>query len=107
MLASRAAVALGEQQAAPPPAPPAAAPAGPPAPPPPAVPGTVPMTTGRTRVALVEFSVEGDAAISPATSMQLQDGFSIGLLRGGVDLIVPTDVKKRLAAAPELEGCQT
>jgi hypothetical protein len=67
----------------------------------------LPAPPGRTRVALLEFLLEGDAAASPALSMQLQDGFSLGLVRGGIDLIDPTDVKKRLAVAPELLGCET
>ena len=74
---------------------------------PPGQPGALPLPSGRTRVALLDFTVEGDAAGSPATAMQLQDGFVIGLLRGGVDLIDAGDVKKRLADAPELQGCET
>jgi hypothetical protein len=67
----------------------------------------LPAPPGRTRVALLEFLLEGDAGASPAMGMQLQDGFSLGLVRGGIDLIDPSDVKKRLAVAPELLGCET
>jgi hypothetical protein len=67
----------------------------------------LPAPPGRIRVALLEFLLEGDSGVSPAMGMQLQDGFSLGLVRGGIDLIDPSDVKKRLAVAPELLGCET
>lgn len=73
---------------------------------PPTSAGPLPVPPGRTRVALLEFLLEGEEA-SPAMGMQLQDGFSLGMVRGGIDLIDPSDVKKRLAGAPELLGCET
>jgi hypothetical protein len=39
--------------------------------------------------------------------MQLRDGFLIGLVREGVDVIDSIDVGKQLARAPELQGCET
>ena len=60
----------------------------------------------RPRVAIIEFSLEGEGT-TPALAMQLQDGFSIGLLRQGVDLIDLVDSTERLEAAPELKGCES
>ncbi len=37
--------------------------------------------------------------------MQLQDGFVLGLVRGGLDVIDSGDVEKQLVDAPELKGC--
>lgn len=69
-------------------------------------PAAVGSSGPRTRVAVAEFSLEGDGA-SPALSNQLQDGFVLGLVRGGLDVLDSTDVHKGLAAAPELENCET
>jgi hypothetical protein len=62
--------------------------------------------TGRPRVAIEEFSLEGDGQ-SPGLAMQLRDGFLIGLVREGIDVIDSTDVAKQLARTPELKGCET
>jgi hypothetical protein len=57
-------------------------------------------------VAISEFLVDGEGK-SPAMAMQLRDGFLIGLVREGIDVIDSTDVAKQLARAPELQGCET
>jgi hypothetical protein len=57
-------------------------------------------------VGLLELATEGDGS-SPALAMQLQDGFVLGLVRAGVDVIDLPDVEKKLAAAPELKGCES
>ena len=58
------------------------------------------------RVAIIELALEGDGA-APALAMQLQDGFVLGLLRAGIDVIDSADVEKRLAGSPELKGCDS
>jgi hypothetical protein len=85
----------------------AAAPA--PAAPPPATSATLatpPVTSPRTRIALTELTLAGSGA-APALAMQLQDGFVLALVRAGIDVLDSTDVAKRLAGAPELQGCET
>jgi hypothetical protein len=57
----------------------------------------------RARVAILEFQIEGGAA--PALSIQLQDGFVLGLVRAGVLVIDPADTAKRLDGHPELQRC--
>lgn len=89
----------------PPAPPPVTAPAAPtpPAPAPTVAPAARP--TG-PRVALLELSLEGEGA-APALAMELQDGFVIGLVRSGVDVLDAADVEKKLAIAPELKGCSS
>jgi hypothetical protein len=79
---------------------PAAAPATPPAGPPVLAPPKI-------RVAITEHAIEGEGAAAPALQMQLQDGFVLGLVRGGIDVLDSGDVTKRLAGKLELEGCET
>ncbi|HEY0706251.1 MAG TPA: hypothetical protein VGG33_05605 [Polyangia bacterium] len=64
-----------------------------------------PKTSG-PRIAITDLALEGDGA-SPALGMQLQDGFVLGLVRGGFDVADFTDVSKTLAASPELIGCES
>lgn len=59
----------------------------------------------KVRVAVPEFKVDGDG--TPALSLQLQDGFVLGLVRAGVQVLDPVDVGKRLEATPELNGCDS
>jgi hypothetical protein len=96
--------------------------ANPPAPSTPAIPAPVPAgkpSSGKDaaaapgaikptgpRVAIIEMALEGEGA-APAMAMQLQDGFVLGLLRSGIDVIDSADVDKRLAASPELKGCDS
>jgi hypothetical protein len=81
-----------------------------PVPPPPATtsatPAAPPGTSPRTRIAITELTLAGEGA-APALAMQLQDGFVLALVRAGIDVLDSTDVAKRLAGAPELQGCET
>jgi hypothetical protein len=60
----------------------------------------------RPRVAIPDFVLEGEGA-APAMAMQLQDGFVLGLVLGGIDVLDARDVRKRLQGKPELESCET
>jgi hypothetical protein len=105
------AVAVAAPPMAPPPSAPAAGPSAPatpsaPAPPAPVRPASGPAALPKLRVAITEHSLEGEGA-APALAMQLQDGFVLGLVRGGIDVLYATDVAKRLGGAPELVGCET
>jgi hypothetical protein len=57
----------------------------------------------RARVAISEFQLEG--APPPALGLQLQDGFVLGLVRGGVQVLDPADTAKKLEGHPELLHC--
>jgi hypothetical protein len=57
-------------------------------------------------VAILELGLDGEGA-APALAMQLQDGFVLGLVRSGVDVIDVADVDKKLAGSPELKGCES
>jgi hypothetical protein len=57
-------------------------------------------------VAIREFQVEGEAA-SEALGLQLQDGFTLGLVRAGIQVIDSLDVARRMQASPELEKCDS
>ena len=59
----------------------------------------------KMRVAVPDFKIEGDG--SPALSLQLQDGFVLGLVRAGIQVLDPVDVSKKLEATPELKGCDS
>lgn len=59
----------------------------------------------KLRVAVPDFKIEGDG--TPALSLQLQDGFVLGLVRAGVQVLDPVDVSRKLEAAPELKGCDS
>jgi hypothetical protein len=85
-------------------APPARAPV--PAPPPGVTTTPPTLLPPKIKVAITEHALEGEGA-APALAMQLQDGFVLGLVRGGVDVLDSSDVAKRLAGKPELEGCET
>jgi len=76
--------------------PPAALPAPPPTPPP-------APTTPRVRVAIPEFQIDGGG--SPALALQLQDGFVLGLVRAGLQVLDPVDTGRRLDGHPELQHC--
>ena len=58
---------------------------------------------GKVRVAIPEFQLEG--APPPALGIQLQDGFVLGLVRAGVQVLDPTDTAKKLDGHPELQRC--
>jgi len=59
----------------------------------------------KIRVAVPDFKIEGDG--TPALSLQLQDGFVLGLVRAGVQVLDPVDVGRKLESAPELRGCES
>ena len=59
----------------------------------------------RVRVAIPEFQLEGGPP--PALGLQLQDGFVLGLVRAGVQVLDPTDTAKKLDGHPELQRCDT
>jgi hypothetical protein len=57
----------------------------------------------RVRVAIPEFQLEGGPP--PALGLQLQDGFVLGLVRSGLQVIDPADTAKKLEGHPELQRC--
>lgn len=58
------------------------------------------------RVAISDFSVEGDGA-SPTLSMQLQDGFVVGLTRTApIYVLDSVDVARYMETFPELQKCE-
>lgn len=59
----------------------------------------------KVRVAVPDFHVEGDR--TPALALQLQDGFMLGLVRAGLQVIDPMDVARRLDGHPELASCDS
>ena len=61
--------------------------------------------SAKLRVAVPDFKIEGDG--TPALTLQLQDGFVLGLVRAGVQVLDPVDVNRRLEGAPELRGCES
>jgi hypothetical protein len=61
-----------------------------------------PAAQARARVTIPEFQLEGGA---PALSNQLQDGFVLGLVRGGVQVLDPGDTAHKLEGHPELSHC--
>jgi hypothetical protein len=58
----------------------------------------------RVRVAIPEFQIDGGG--SPALALQLQDGFVLGLVRAGVQVLDPVDTGRRLDGHPELQHCE-
>jgi len=56
----------------------------------------------RVRVTIPEFQLEGGA---PALTNQLQDGFVLGLVRAGIQVIDPSDTAHKLEGHPELGHC--
>ncbi|HXU82446.1 MAG TPA: hypothetical protein VN914_13680 [Polyangia bacterium] len=75
-----------------------------PAPAPAAAPKTAP--TPRGRVAIRELVVEGEET-SPALGMQLQDGFVVGFVRAGIQVLDSVDVARKVEGHPELQKCDT
>jgi hypothetical protein len=71
----------------------------------PAPPQAPPAAPTKVRVAVPEFKVEGDG--SPALSLQLQDGFVLGLVRAGIQVLDPVDMARKLEGHPELRGCDS
>jgi hypothetical protein len=69
----------------------------------PAAPGPAPAA--KIRVAIPEFQVDGST--SPALALQLQDGFVLGLVRAGLQVVDPVDAARRLESRPELARCDS
>ena len=65
--------------------------------------GLAPAAAARARVSISEFQLEGGA---PALTNQLQDGFVLGLVRAGVQVLDPTDTAHKLEGRPELQHCE-
>ncbi|HEY2900636.1 MAG TPA: hypothetical protein VGL59_08685, partial [Polyangia bacterium] len=59
----------------------------------------------KIRIAIPEFQIEGGA--SPALALQLQDGFVLGFVRAGLQVLDPVDTARRLEAKPELGRCDS
>ena len=59
----------------------------------------------KVRVAIPDFQVEGSS--SPALALQLQDGFVLGLVRAGVQVVDPVDAGRKLESKPELARCDS
>ena len=55
------------------------------------------------RVAIPEFQLEGSPP--PALGIQLQDGFVLGWVRAGANVLDPADTAKKLEGHPELQHC--
>lgn len=67
--------------------------------------GAARAAQARARVTIPEFQLEGGAP--PALALQLQDGFVLGLVRAGVQVIDPTDTARKLEGHPELQRCDS
>ena len=67
--------------------------------------GVASAAHAHARVAISEFQLDGSPP--PALSLQLQDGFVLGLVRAGVQVIDPTDTAHKLEAHPELQHCDS
>jgi len=63
-------------------------------------------TTPPSRIAITAFQINGEN-ITPALRYQLQDGFVLGLVRNGVNVIDLEELGKRLTDEPELLGCDS
>ena len=59
----------------------------------------------RARAAISDFQLDGGPP--PALALQLQDGFVLGLVRAGVQVIDPTDTAHKLEGHPELQHCDS
>jgi hypothetical protein len=59
----------------------------------------------RVRLAIADFEIVGGD--SPALMLQLDDGFVLGLVRSGVQVIDAIDTAKKLDGHPELQHCDS
>src|SRR5262249_19605135 len=81
-------------------------PATPPAPAAAPPPAPIPAAGApHVRIAIPEFQII-DGGGSPALALQLQDGFVLGLVRAGLQVLDPVDTGKRLDGHPELQHCE-
>ncbi len=67
--------------------------------------GVASAAHARVRAAISDFQLEGGPP--PALALQLQDGFVLGLVRAGVQVIDPTDTAQKLEGHPELQHCDS
>lgn len=67
--------------------------------------GVGPAAHAHARTAISDFQLEGGPP--PALALQLQDGFVLGLVRAGVQVIDPTDTAHKLEGHPELQHCDS
>ena len=67
--------------------------------------GVASAAQGRARAAIADFQLDGGPP--PALALQLQDGFVLGLVRAGVQVIDPTDTAHKLEGHPELQHCDS
>jgi hypothetical protein len=74
-------------------------------PPPPVTPPPAAPAPGKVRVAIPEFQIDGSS--SPALMLQLQDGFVLGLVRAGLQVVDPVDAGRKLETRPELARCDS
>jgi hypothetical protein len=65
--------------------------------------GVASAAPARARVAIPDFQIDGSPP--PALGIQLQDGFVLGLVRAGVQVLDPIDTARRLDGHPELQRC--
>src|SRR5205085_232596 len=65
-----------------------------------------PRTPPRARVAIRELQIEGEE-VSPALGLQLQDGFVVGFVRAGIQVLDSVDVARKIEGHPELQKCDT
>lgn len=65
--------------------------------------GVASAAPARARVAIPDFQIDGNPP--PALGIQLQDGFVLGLVRAGVQVLDPIDTARRLDGHPELQRC--
>ena len=65
--------------------------------------GLASAASARTRLAIPDFQIDGGP--SSALAIQLQDGFVLGLVGGGVQVLDPSDTARRLEGHPELQHC--
>jgi TolB-like protein len=65
-----------------------------------------PHAAPRARVAIRELQIEGEET-SPALGLQLQDGFVVGFVRAGIQVLDSVDVARKIEGHPELQKCDT
>src|SRR4051812_5352891 len=68
-------------------------------------PTATPAPAPKIRVGIPDFQVDGSS--SPALALQLQDGFVLGLVRAGMQVVDPVDAGRKLESKPELAHCDS
>ncbi len=67
--------------------------------------GVASAAHARVRASIADFQLDGGPP--PALGLQLQDGFVLGLVRSGVQVVDPTDTAHKLEGHPELQHCDS